>query len=106
MSSMKPTKHQQLLAHIKRLVATTLSEINQEKYHQAAIIDVLLDNDGRNCRVIVDAPGSLLDELNGRQLFGIQSLFKSKFERRIVPKLTFIPDDGSGTIIDRLVSDM
>lgn len=91
---MNITRQQQLLSHIKRTVSTQLRELNHETLHQAVVTDVLLSNDGRECRIYVDAPEELVASLNTTYRSEIQHRFMKNYARKIVPKLSFLPDRG------------
>jgi ribosome-binding factor A len=88
------TRQQQILSLIKRLVSIELQEINHELFHSAVITDALLSNDGKICRIWVDAKPQLVTLLNSEYQHQIQHNFTKKFYRKIVPKLIFLKDDG------------
>ena len=79
---MNITRQQQLLSLIKRIVSTELLELNHEALHGAVVTSVILSNDGRECRIWVDAPESTIHELNTTFRSDIQHGFMKKYERK------------------------
>ncbi len=100
---MNITRQQQILSHIKRIVSTELSQIDHELFHAVVVTDVLLSNDGHECRIWVDAPDDIVTKLNGEHHREIQHAFLKKFARKIVPKLQFLKDDGRVTKLESLL---
>ena len=88
------TRQQQILSHIKRIISTELRQLNHELFHSVVVTDVILSNDGRECRIWVDASDSIITQLNGEFKNQIQYSFTKNFARKIVPKLIFLKDTG------------
>ncbi len=102
---MNLTKQQQLLSHIKRIVSTVIFELDHERFHDVVVTDVLLSNDTKQCRVIIVANEQQLKALNGPYLRTAQNLFRDSYERRTVPKLVFVGDDGTNDRIEELLHE-
>lgn len=100
---MNITRQQQLLSNIKRIVSTELLELDHEQLHSVVVTHVLLSNDGRECRVYVDASDQAITQLNTKLKSDIQRAFMKKFARKIVPQLTFIKDTGEIDHIEALL---
>ncbi len=100
---MNQTRQQQLLSHIKRTVSAILQELNHEKFHGAVITNVTLSNDKKVCRIWVDAPQELIDDLESTDRHEIQRAFMKQFSRRIIPTLHFFKDDGSINRLEALL---
>lgn len=102
---MNITRQQQLLSLIKRIVSTELLELNHEELHSAVVTSVILSNDGRECRVWVDAPASTIKALNTTYRYDIQHAFMKKYMRKIVPKLQFLKDEGDIEAVEALLQE-
>lgn len=100
---MNSTRQQQLLANIKRIISTQLMELNHELLHGAVVTDVLLSNDGRECRVYVDAPEETITRLNTEFKSEIQRNFMKQYVRKIVPRLQFLKDRGEVEALEELL---
>lgn len=95
---------QQMLSHIKRTVSEIIPKVNHEDLHDVVVTDVLLDNDQKRCLIIVTAPESSLKLLNGHYRHQIQQKFNQSYQRRSVPLLQFILDDGARETIEVLLA--
>ena len=102
---MNITRQQQLLSLIKRIISTELLELNHEELHGAVVTSVLLSNDGRECRVWIDASESTIKSLNTTYRYDIQHAFMKKYMRKVVPKLQFLKDQGDIETVEALLED-
>lgn len=100
---MNTIKHEQILSHIKRTVSQIVYELDPERFHNVVVTNVLLSNDSKNCHVIVVAPFRLIEELNHRYRHTIARAFRPKYERKIVPNITFVSDDGTNLAMEALI---
>lgn len=100
---MNSTRQQQLLSLIKRIVSTELQEIDHELFHAVVVTNVLLSNDGRECRIWVQAPETAINALNKKYHRELQHLFMKKYSRKAIPKLVFLADTGEITHIEELL---
>lgn len=78
-------------------------QIDSEALHAAVVTDVLLSNDGKKATIIVDCSPSTLELLTQRYRVPLNQAFRRQFERKIVPTLDFILDDGTQSRIDTLL---
>lgn len=101
---MNPTRQQQLLSLIKRTLSTQLLELNHELFHSVTITDVLLSNDGRECRVFVAAPGETIEKLNTDYRGELQRMFMKQYPRKAIPRLRFYKDTGEIEKMDALLA--
>lgn len=82
-----------------------MREINHEELHTAVVTNVIVSNDGRECRIWVDAPETTIEKLNGEYRSKIQQAFTKKFARKVVPRLTFLKDTGEIERMEALLGD-
>ena len=100
---MQIIRQQQLLSQIKRIVSTILRELDHEHFHTVVVTSVILSNDGRECRVWVDADEATVHELNTTQRGTLQHAFMKQYVRKIVPKLIFVKDHGEVMAMEELL---
>lgn len=80
--------------------------LDHEQLHRVVVTNVLLSNDSKNCRILVEATPEIIQELNTKHIRVIQHAFRSHYARKIVPRLEFVADDGTGMAIDALLSEV
>lgn len=103
---MNHTRQQQILSHIKRTVSTILQELDHEHYHRVVVTHVLLSNDGKTARVWVEASPQALKRLNGADRSNIQRQFRSQYQRRSVPLLSFEPTDQATASLEATLESL
>lgn len=103
---MNYTRQQQLLSLIKRTISTELLEVNHELFHEVVVTDVLLNGDGQECRIWVDAPDPLIHQLNTKYRGEIRARFMKQYPRRSIPRLIFVKDMGEMTRMDELLENL
>ena len=104
--SVNATRQQQILSLIKRIISTELRELNHELFHSVVVTNVLLSNDGRECRIWVDADAKSIHMLNTIHHRELQYRFTKKFVRKIVPKLIFVEDSGEIERMETLLNSI
>ncbi len=103
---MNTTRQQQLLSLIKRIVSTELLELDHELFHGVVVTNVLLSNDGRECRIWVQASDKAIDALNTKYHRELQREFMKNYSRKYIPKLIFMLDTGEITHIEELLEKL
>lgn len=74
-------------------------------FHNAVVTDALLSNDGRECRIWIAGDDRAIDLLNTKYHRDIQYSFTKQYQRKIVPKLTFVKDTGELERMDALLAE-